>query len=40
MLKSLQTFVKKKMKELDKKRWVKTVDVIEFLKSDPNREPV
>ena len=26
------------MKELDKTRWVKTVDVIEFLKNDPNNE--
>jgi hypothetical protein len=26
------------MKELDKKRWVNTADVVEFLKSDPDRE--
>ena len=26
------------MKELDKKRWVNTTDVIEFLKSDPDHE--
>ena len=38
MLKSLLTFAEKMMKELDKKRWVKTTDVIDFLKSDPDRE--
>lgn len=38
MLKSLLTFAEKKMKELDKKRWVKTADVVEFLKSDPDHE--
>lgn len=37
MLKSLLTFGEK-MKELDKKRWVNTADVVEFLKSDPDRE--
>ena len=26
------------MKELDKKRWVNTTDVVEFLKSDPDHE--
>ena len=26
------------MKTLDKTRWVKTTDVVEFLKSDPDRE--
>ena len=38
MLKSLLTFAEKKMKELDKKRWVNTVEVVAFLKSDPDRE--
>ena len=37
MLKSLLTFAEK-MKELDKKRWVNTTDVVALLKSDPDHE--
>ena len=37
MLKSLPTFVKK-MKTLDKTKWVKTEEVVEFLKNDPDNE--